>query len=370
MIPSFRSLRVVPALLLAALAAPAVDAQLCPGGGDNFWKADNIPQVPVGPLGASVIQGLCEGEALGKVFTLPPGMPVQKITSVGVGFGHGSGAGGFNATCNIEIYDGLTWNGNLPVLGTKVFDLGDDLAAELQVISHGINTFDFSTQVPVDVEVGNTANRRFVVVFRSAINPNGSCAGGHPANYMTDYTGGGGCQSTPQTNLMDIEGQGWRDVNHAQVLGFNICGGIINAYNGNWLIRACTTDAAPSNNGQFINLGNQLTGNFAPVLTGNGSLVGGETFDLSFTGMPPSQTLWLFVGISRIDFFPFFGGTLVPNPDFTFLLPTSLGALFLPGQSLPPGIPPGFSIYLHGWMNDPGGPAGAAATNALELITP
>ena len=97
---------------------------------------------------------------------------------------------------------------------------------------------------------------------------------------------------------------------------------------------------------------------------------GGETFDLSFTGMPPSQTLWLFVGISRIDFFPFFGGTLVPNPDFTFLLPTSLGALFLPGQSLPPGIPPGFSIYLHGWMNDPGGPAGAAATNALELITP
>ena len=36
----------------------------------------------------------------------------------------------------------------------------------------------------------------------------------------------------------------------------------------------------------------------------------------------------------------------------------------------PPGIPPGFSIYLHGWMNDPGGPAGAAATNALELITP
>ena len=56
---SLCSFRVVPALLLAVLAAPAVDAQLCPGGGDNFWKADNIPQVPVGPLGASVIQGLC-----------------------------------------------------------------------------------------------------------------------------------------------------------------------------------------------------------------------------------------------------------------------------------------------------------------------
>ncbi len=115
-----------------SLLTPLTAAQLCADPTDTFWKNDTLAQVPGGLTAVSIIPGLCEGEAAAQVFYLPPGSPSQKLNKVSVGFGDQFGAGGFNAVVNVEIYDGITWNGSLPTLGTKVFDLADDTASSLR----------------------------------------------------------------------------------------------------------------------------------------------------------------------------------------------------------------------------------------------
>lgn len=348
------------ALLIGATGAPLL-AQACPG--ENFWKNDILPDVPGGAVPTAVIQGMCEGEAAAQVFYLDPGQQAQKINRVSVGFGHTSGSGGFNATVNVEIYDGITWNGNTPTLGPKVFDLNDDTAASMQVISHGINEMDLSQY---DIVVGQGTNA-FVVAFRMNINPNGSCGGGHPANFLTDASGTGSCTTVPQTSLMDIQGDGWIEPRTF------LFGGIIalcpNFYNGNFLIRACTENAGGT--GEFIDLGNQLTGFFAPTLHGEGSLAANDAFTLTFAGMPLSTTAFVFFDAVAINA-PFKGGILVPAPTFKVMFPTPAFAFQTVelNSSIPPGLPSGFSIYLQGWFPDVGGVGGACATNALEALLP
>ncbi len=227
------------ATLLVAFAPSIAFAQLCQSPTDTFWKNDTIPQIPTGQTPVAIIQGLCENEALGSVFTLPGGMGPQKLNKVAVGFGDSFAIGGFNAVANVEIYDGITWAGNTAVLGPKVFDLANDAAANLQVFSHGINELDIS---PFNVVVGNHASKSFVVSFRSLINPNGNCTTGYPANYFTDGTGQFQCTTIPQKNVIDIIGQGWKDPATATVGGFPICPIF---YNGNWVIRACSENAGP-----------------------------------------------------------------------------------------------------------------------------
>lgn len=346
---------------LALLAGTGV-AQDCATSSENFWKNDNLDQVPVGSFAVSIIQGLCEGEALAQVFYLPPGTPKQKINKISVGFGNSFGAGGFNATANIEIYDGISWAGGIPTLGTKVFDMNADQAASLQVVSHGINAIDLSA---FGIEVGDGTNA-FVVAIRSNINPNGSCAGGYPSNYFTDFAGGGGCQTTPQTSLMDLQGQGWRDASTATVSGFPLCPLF---FNGNWVIRACSEDLGGV--GQIIDVGNNLTGFFAPTLSGTGSLAGGASFTLSFTGMPISTTGYFFFDVTSL-FAPFKGGVLVPGVTFliNFPTPAQVFATVDFSASMPLGLPGGVSVWAQGWFPDGGGPAGASASNGLQLITP
>lgn len=349
-------------LAAIALLSAAGVAQTCASPTDNFWKNDNLPQVPMGGFAVSIIQGLCEGEALAQVFYLPPGTPKQKINKVAVGFGNSFGAAGFNATANIEIYDGISWAGGIPTLGTKVFDLNDDQAASMQVVSHAINEIDLSA---FGIEVGDGTDA-FVVAFRSNINPNGNCTAGYPSNYFTDFAGGGGCQTTPQTSLIDIAGQGWRDASTAMVGPFSLCPTF---YNGNWVIRSCTEDLGGV--GQIIDVGNNLTGFFAPSLSGTGSLAGNGSFTLSFTGMPISTTGYFFFDVTSL-FAPFKGGVLVPGVTFLINFPTPaqvFATLDFPA-SMPPGLPSGISIWAQGWFPDAGGPAGASASNGLQLITP
>ena len=345
------------ALLLAALPSAA---QLCPG--QNFWHEDDLPANPGGALAISIIQGVCEGEAVAQVFNLN-GAGTQKIEKVSVGFGHTLGASGFNAVVNVEIYDGITWAGNTPILGPKVFDLGADQATSMQVISTGINEIDLS---PFNIEVGNGAGDAFVVAFRMDINPNGTCAGGFSANFFTDFSGGVGCQTTPKTSLLDVSGQGWGDIATSTVSGFPLCPLFIN---GNWAIRACTTTTGGT--GSFIDVGNSLTGIFAPSLTGTGSLAGGGAFTLTFAGMPPLSTGYTFVDGVAINA-PFKGGVLVPGTTILIVFPTpstAFGTVDFPGV-MPAGLPSGVSIWVQGWVLDAGGPAGASASNGLQLVTP
>lgn len=218
-------------LLLLACAVPAA-AQVCPDPQNNFWKNDSLPDVPGGVLPVSIVQGVCEGEAVGTIFQLPAGMPPQKLTLLGVGFGHTTGGAGFNATCNVEIYEGpVTYVGSKATLGTKVFDLNASQGADLQIVSTGINTIDVSA---FDIVVSDD----FVVAFRMNINPNGTCAGGYSANFFTDNSGQNQC--TPGINLLDELSNGWVDPATFLIGPFPLCPLF---YAGNWVIRACTEDS-------------------------------------------------------------------------------------------------------------------------------
>jgi hypothetical protein len=135
---------------------------------------------------------------------------------------------------------------------------------------------------------------------------------------------------------------------------------------GDWVIHV---DATISQNlGQFTNLGGDLAGNFTPTMTGSGSLADGGAFSIDITGLPPSQTGFLFLGFASL-FADFKGGSLGPTPDVLIVLPTGSGTLNLPG-GMPAGAPGNFSFYLQMWTPDAGGPHGADATNTLQATTP
>lgn len=240
-------MRISSLLILGALAA-TLSAQACPSVSDTFWKRDTLPAIPGGtPLSFSVIQGLCEGEAAAVVFNLPAGMPPQKLTQVVAPFGAAGGASGFVAQLNVEIYDGVSFTGQLPNMGTQVFNLGNATGSAMQVTSTGLNTLDVSTY---NITVGNNpTHRRFAIAFRLDFNPNGNCNAGYPANLFTDNTVSSGLFCNPnitpaQTTLLDIAGQGWRDGAYATVMGFPLCPLY---YAGIWAIRGCSTNAAPPN---------------------------------------------------------------------------------------------------------------------------
>jgi len=74
-------------------------------------------------------------------------------------------------------------------------------------------------------------------------------------------------------------------------------------------------------------------------------------------------------GGRRIDL-PFKGGVLVPSPDL-------VGAIVLDdsgGRQIdfrwPQGVPSGMSMIWQVWVADASGPAGFAATNALQSVAP
>lgn len=121
---------------------------------------------------------------------------------------------------------------------------------------------------------------------------------------------------------------------------------------------------------RWVNELNALTGfSGAPRLLGTGSLVAGSPLTLTLSNAKPSAASGLFVGFSSINA-AFKGGVLVPNPDFLFLLGTNASG----GSSLPTlwpaGIPSGFTIFFHWWIQDPAGALGFSASNALSGTVP
>ncbi len=248
-------MRTCSTLVLLVVLCSVLSAQACPSPSDTFWKRDTLPAIPgATPLAISVIQGLCEGEAGAVVFNLPPGMPPQKLTQVVAPFGAVGGTNGFVAQLNIEVYDGVSFSGGIPNMGTQVFNLGAVSANAMQVTSTGLNTLDVSQY---NIVVGNNpAQRRFALAFRVDFNPTGSCAAGHPANLFTDNATQISFFCNPnitpaQTSLMDISGQGWRDAATATIGGIPLCPIY---YAGVWAIRACSTNAAPLNPLQVTSL--------------------------------------------------------------------------------------------------------------------
>jgi hypothetical protein len=107
-----------------------------------------------------------------------------------------------------------------------------------------------------------------------------------------------------------------------------------------------------------------------PHVLGGGALVAGEPLVIAVSNGPPSTSAALVLGASAL-LAPFKGGVLVPALDV--LLPglplDGDGALVLNGTS-PPGLPPGFEVWLQVWMPDAGGPSGFSATNGLTAAAP
>lgn len=123
--------------------------------------------------------------------------------------------------------------------------------------------------------------------------------------------------------------------------------------------------------GPWDNLGFGLAGtNGEGNLVGTGDLTGGSSNSLDLTNAVPSSTAFLFLGTTAGNV-PFKGGTLVPIPIlFTLQFPTDAeGALSVPFV-WPAGVPSGSLLYFHYWYANAGGPAGVAASNAVEATTP
>ena len=125
--------------------------------------------------------------------------------------------------------------------------------------------------------------------------------------------------------------------------------------------------------GGFEDLGFALAGTHGPpLLTGTGTLVGGQPVDITLTNALENTTVWLTVGVTTL-FLPINGGTLVPSIDPPGLalpfLSDGTGSLTLAGP-WPLGVPSGFEFWVQEWVVDPAGPFGFAASNALKGTTP
>jgi hypothetical protein len=342
-----------------ALFASAADAQVCVGVNDTFWKNDILADAPQGfPAGALVLVAVCNDDAVGSYFQVPPGSPPQHIKQVSMGFGHVLDDPSFGAIMNIEIYEGdvgFNPGGNI-TMGNKVFDLQADTGTTWSVFSTGMRTKNIA-QHNVVVE-GN-----FVVAFRMLLNvsfpgcPDASI--GSAANVLTDNTG-----CNPGINVLDERNVGWVDPADWQFqLGQTICP---TWFRGNWLIRACSVDA-----GSWTDLGNGLAGtNGLPNIVGSGPLTEGSTNPITLSNALPLVDTWLIFGFTAVNA-PFKGGVFVPTPDLLLgPVPADATGGWTLGSPWPAGVPTGFETWWQVWFSDTGAVKNFAASNALLATTP
>ena len=122
----------------------------------------------------------------------------------------------------------------------------------------------------------------------------------------------------------------------------------------------------------WTDLGHALagTGGVAPHLAPLGTLEPGSAGALLLGGAAPASLAFLIVGLDTLDA-PLKGGTLVPAPLLVLPFFTQGdGHLSLSWSSWPPSVPSGAQIDFQVWVVDSGGPAGFAASNALQALTP
>ena len=176
---------------------------------------DSLPQVPPAlPSGVAVVPGLCEGEGIGAAYDVSALGTSARIQTTSVGFFNAGGANGLQASVNLRIHDGITWNGVIPTLGPVVFDWAAQTGSSIALTSHGINTQDLSGHNVV------VTSGTLVVTWIMEVNLNGNCTTGYQTNFGVD-TGTGSCTTVPRENLILIQGQGWRDPATATVLGLS-----------------------------------------------------------------------------------------------------------------------------------------------------
>ena len=117
---------------------------------------------------------------------------------------------------------------------------------------------------------------------------------------------------------------------------------------------------------QWLDRENALPGSLgAPTLSGAGDLVAGHPMSVTVANALANASLTIVAGFSEIDA-PFKGGFLVPSADVLVVgLGTGPAGSLTLGTAWPAGVPAGFTFYVQGWIADPAGPKGFAATNGL-----
>jgi hypothetical protein len=341
------------AALLFPAAAPGA-AQSC-GPGETTWKNDNLTGTP------AVIQGICEGDAMGAVYPLPAG-PLRRLETVNLFYGALAQVNGHFAVVNVQVHDGVSWAGNVPTLGPKVLDLAVATGTNATVFSHGWNAIDLSA---LGVTVGH-ATDDFVVVAEMVFNvTTGSCVTGWPADFTTDATSIFTCTSLLNRNLIRLTtvGEGWQDAKVATALGFPLCPIY---YNGNWALRACSTDGAGA---WTVLAGAKAGSNGLPELRASGTLAPGAKDALYLGRARPSAPATLVFGVSQLNA-AFKGGLLVPAPLLLLALATNAqGGLDLP-FALDASVPPGTPLVFQFWISDPAATFGLSASNGLLGVVP
>lgn len=321
-------------LFAAAILALPASAQTCPNGSDVHYQNDVLPQVPTQFTAVAVIAGLCEGEGCGSVFDLSGPGP-QMLTQVAVPFMSQFGPVGADATVNVVVFDNVTFNGSgVPNVSNKVFDLNADTGSSFQITDGGLNVIDLS---PFNIQVDGP---KFAVGFVMNINPNGNCTSGFTSNFFTDNT-----PCAAGKSLILMQGQGWVDTALAAVGPFTLCG--FGAYNGQWVIRACTEPignplnvtviGSPALPGQFV----QLIFN-APGFAGKLYVAGASGSITTGIPIPPHGTFPLdFDALLNLTIFS--GGGGIFNNFIGTVGPagTAPGLILLPSNA-----PPGIDFYV------------------------
>ena len=120
----------------------------------------------------------------------------------------------------------------------------------------------------------------------------------------------------------------------------------------------------------WIDLRDGLAGTHGvPSLTFSGSLQAGYPMYVELSDALSNTNTYLVVGFNQLNA-PFKGGVMVPSPDLYPVFGTdSMGGyeFFVPW---PAGIPSGFVFYAQAWLADSAGPAGFAASNAIQGTAP
>jgi hypothetical protein len=120
----------------------------------------------------------------------------------------------------------------------------------------------------------------------------------------------------------------------------------------------------------WFDLGHALAGSAGtPKLTGDGLQIATTKETLVLQHGAPGAAAYVVAGLDRVDA-PMKGGVLVPSPDLVAILPLDAAGGLTITFRWPAGLPSATSMYFQAWIADAAGPAGFAASNALECVTP
>jgi len=163
------------------------------------------------------------------------------------------------------------------------------------------------------------------------------------------------------------------DLNLLDAVRINTSGQILARGFDNTVVDMVTVVLTPVGD-PWTDLGFALAGTAGdPVLSPEGTLAAGDPVSLSLTNALRDAPAFLTFGLERLDL-PFKGGVLVPafSPPAGVLLAATTDAAgsLVVGAPWPAGFPSGQSVFAQVWIADDAGPAGFAASNAVEGIVP